>query len=134
MVTKTVTFLSESSLMSSQKSAARGGVDAARGLVEKDDAGLVEDRAAERQPLLPADGQRPGQAALAAGEAGQAQDPGQATVDGLSGETVGAAEKADVLGHGQVLVERELLGHVADDLFDTLRLPRDVEPADSGRA
>ena len=116
------------------EAAAGGRVDAARGLVEEDDLRLVEDRAAERQPLLPAHGQRPRQASLASLEAGHLEHPGQAAVDRLPGQPVGAAEKADVLGDGEVLVERELLGHVADDLLDPLGLAADVEPADRGGA
>ena len=49
------------------------------------------------------------------------------------GQAVGAAEEADVLDHGQVLVERELLRHVADRPLDALGLAADVEAADRRR-
>ncbi len=50
--------------------AARQRIDAAGRLVEKEDRRLVEDRAAERQPLPPAAGEIARERVLAAGQAG----------------------------------------------------------------
>ena len=52
--------------------AASERVHARRRLVEEEHAGLVQDRAGERQPLAEAEGQRQGQAV---GEAAEAQAP-----------------------------------------------------------
>src|SRR5665647_2011167 len=111
----------------------RGRIDASRRLVEEDDPRLVEDGTAEGQSLLPADRERPRQAPFPAPEAGHLQDPRQPPVDGLFGQAVGAAEETDVLDHGQVFVEGELLRHVADSTLDALGLPADIEAADIGR-
>ena len=45
-------------------------------------------------------------------------------------DAVDAAEEVDVLFHGQVVVERKFLRHVADVLLDGFRLRGDVQPAD----
>ena len=65
---------------------ARERIDAAGGFVEKDDGRLVEDGAAERQPLPPAAGQIARQRALAAFEPGH-----------LAGRTRGAPRSASPL-------------------------------------
>ncbi len=50
------------------------------------------------------------------------------------GESVDAAVEVDVLLDRQILVERELLAHVADLGLDLLRLGRDVEAGDRARS
>ena len=47
---------------------------------------------------------------------------------------VDAGEESDILGHGHILVERELLRHVADVPLDLLVLCADVVTADAPRA
>ncbi len=45
------------------------------------------------------------------------------------GDTVDAAEEVDVLFHREVVVERELLRHVTDVLFDGFRLRHHIQAA-----
>ena len=82
----------------------------------------MQNRAAERQALLPAAGQRRDQRVLASAEAGHLD--GEAHALGAArarGTPIDAAEEAQVLRDGQVAIEREFLRHVADVLAHRLR-------------
>ena len=72
-----------------------------------------------------------GQGLLPADQAGHAGGPTSfRSRSPLRGKAADAAVEIDVLAHGQVVVESELLGHVADDPLDVLALAGDVEAAD----
>src|SRR5262249_19474998 len=110
--------------------APRDGVDPGGGLVEEQDAGLVHQGGGEGQPLLPAPGELGGQPVPVGIEAGEADGPLPPLPVPLAAQAVGRREEVEVLEGGQVLVERELLGHVADPAPDLLAAPADVEAVD----
>ena len=120
------------------EAAARDGIDARSGLVQKQDARGMHDGAAQRQALLPAAGQQLGDGGAAVGEARHAQHVLLAFRAHVFGDAVNPAEEVDVLFHGEIVVERELLRHVADVLADLFGILGDVEaghgaPAGGGR-
>jgi len=104
--------------------AARLGVDAARGLVQKQQLRLMHDAGGKRQSLLPAAGQRACELAAARGET----EVLQRRVDELRNrlQAIEPRHEFEVLGDRQVLVERELLRHVADFALDQQALAADV--------
>src|SRR5439155_8989351 len=106
------------------------GVDAARRLVEKDDARLVEDRAAEREPLTPPAGQIGGARVFAASETRHLQHEAAAAVEPATIESVHAAEEPDVFVDRERLVQREALRHVADPPLHALRIAAHVDAVD----
>ena len=79
------------------EAAARDRVDAARGLVEEDDAGPVHHGAGQREPLLPAARQLAGEAVLLALEPRHVDGPGLALAGLGPAQAVDAAEEAEVL-------------------------------------
>src|SRR5205807_3050327 len=96
---------------------ARQRIDAARWLVEEDDRRLVQDRAAEREPLPPAAGQLARAEVLAALESGHLDREPAARLETRAVEPVDAAEEPDVLIDREALVQRKALRHVADALL-----------------
>src|SRR5439155_5718475 len=106
--------------------AARQRVHAAGRLVQKEDARLVQDRAAEREPLPPAAGEIARERLFASGEAGHVDDEASPLRQPRVVEAVDAAEESDVLIDRQQLVEREALRHVSDAPFDAFGILRDV--------
>ena len=109
------------------EAAAGEGIDAARGLVQEDDARAVQDRAREGQLLPPAAGQLARQAMLLPAQARHLDRPLLPLARGGTPQAVHAAEEADVLQRRQVLVQAEALAHVADAALHALRVPRDVD-------
>ncbi len=108
----------------------RDGVHARGGLVQEEDRRIVQDGAAQRQPLFPAAGERSGHGGTAVGQVGHFKHVLLALgAHGLR-HAVHAGEEIDVLFHRKVVVERELLRHVADVLADFLGLRSHVEPVD----
>ena len=110
------------------------GVHAAGGLVQEEEAGPVEDGAGQRQPLLPAAGKGAGQEVLPARKPGRLQGPLLPLGQEGPAQAVDAAEKAQVLRDGQVLVEAEPLAHVADAALHRLGVPGHVHSEDAGAA
>ena len=114
--------------------APRHRIDARGRLVEKDHLRRVDDGAGQRQPLLPSAGE------LACAPVHVGLDPGQrlhlarALCSALAGETVHARIEIDVLGDRQVLVEAELLRHVADVPPDLRRILANIHAQDAARA
>ena len=104
--------------------APRLGIDAGGRLVEQQKLRARQRAGAERQTLLPAARQFAGQLLLAAGEA-EPLDRRARGRNGL-GDAVDAADEFQVLAHREVLVERELLRHVADLALDHVGLRADV--------
>ena len=121
-MTSTVTPAADSVSMSSQNSRRDSGSTPPVGSSRKTIARLVEDRAAERQPLTPAAGEIGGAHALAAVQAGHVEHEPPARFQTIAVEAVDAAEEPDVLIDGQALVEREPLRHVADAALDAFRI------------
>ena len=112
---------------------ARQRIDTAGRLVEEHDRRLVENGAAEREPLAPAGRERAGERALAAAKTGHVEHEGAPRGEPIRVEPVDAAEERDVLIDGQLLVEREALRHVADAALDALGIAVDVDAADERR-
>ncbi len=105
--------------------APRLGVDAGGGFVEQQQPGLVQGGRGQREALLPAARKAAGQLVAAVGE----PQPLQRRIHPLAPpvEAVDAGGEFQVLGDGQVLVEREPLGHVAGLALDLFGLANDVE-------
>ena len=100
--------------------AARNRVHAGGRLVQKQHARLVHDGRAEGHALLPATGQTSRELSALALEAGELEHPALARLADLARHLVDAREKVEVLVDREVVVERELLGHVAELLADVL--------------
>ncbi len=110
--------------------AAGDRIDAGRGLVEKEDARPVHHGGGERQALLPTARELAGQPGAVRADAGQLDRPLAALLEDRPLEAVDVGEEVEVLEHREVLVERELLRHVADAAADLLAVAGDVEPVD----
>ena len=133
-MTRIVTPLARHVLDQAPELPARHRIDAAGGLVEKHDAGLVEDRAAERQPLPPAAGEIVGlRVSRPARPAISTHEPLRSAILVVV-QAVQRAEEPDVLLDGQRLVQRKLLRHVADAPLHLFRVAADVDAVDHGRA
>ena len=111
--------------------APRLGIDAGGRLVEEQELRLVHDAGGERQPLLPAAGQRAGELVLAVGQAELRQRP--VDMFGARRQVVEPGDEVEILPDRQILVEGEALGHVADFELDAVGLGRDVV-AEAGAA
>ena len=101
------------------------GIDPGGGLVEQQQAGLMQGAAGQRQPLFPATGQGAGELILAVRQAQVikgARDPFAAIL-----QAVDAGDEVQVLLDGQVLIEREPLGHVAGLALDRLALAAEIQ-------
>ena len=104
--------------------APRLGVDARGRLVEQQEFRLMQDAGGEREPLLPAAGQLPGQLVAAVLEAHALHDRADrlASIANL----VDAGDEVEVLEDRQVLIEAEALRHVADLAADLDAVADDV--------
>ena len=100
------------------------GIDAGGRLVEQQKLRMRQRAGAEREPLLPAAGQQPGDLVLAAGET-EMLDHLARRIDRLR-QAIDARDKLQVLLHRKVLVEAEALRHIADLALDLLGLGADV--------
>ena len=100
------------------------GIDAGGRLVEQQKLRMRQGAGAERQPLLPAAGQQPGDLVLAAGEAEMLDHLARCL--GRLRQPVDARDELQVLLHREVLIETEALRHVADLALDLLGLGADV--------
>jgi hypothetical protein len=107
-------------------------VEAGRGLVEKDEIGIVDERARERQPPLHAARQRLDAGRGARAEARELEQGGNARADfGLAQSEVAAVHQ-QVLFHGEVGIKIVRLRHDADAAprFPGLRRNRQPEHLD----
>ncbi len=84
-------------------------------------------RAGEREALLPAAGERPGELTKAPIESEERDDLGDPSALARSFEAVDPGIEIHVLGHGQIFVEPEALRHVSDQLFDAIGSLADVD-------
>ena len=97
--------------------AARERIDAGGGLVEKKDARLVHDRGAECDALFPAAGQAAGDLiAPCPSSPENASTQRFFSSSSFSRHAIDAGEEFEVLLDGEIVIQRELLGHVADAL------------------
>ncbi len=100
------------------------GIDAGGRLVQQQQARLVHDAGGQRQPLFPAAGQRAGELVAPAGKAKLFQRPCDMILDRF--QAVQAGNEFEVFTDCQVLVERELLRHVANLVLDLQALGPEV--------
>mmetsp|Transcript_23364 Transcript_23364/g.55525 ORF Transcript_23364/g.55525 Transcript_23364/m.55525 type:complete len:246 (+) Transcript_23364:1539-2276(+) len=105
--------------------APRLGVDAGRGFVQQQQARPVQQAGGEREALLPAAGQRAGQLPLPAGQAQALQRAIHRVVTVRHREQPG--DEVEVLADGEVVVEPELLRHIADLALDGLALAAEIQ-------
>ena len=90
--------------------------------------------ARQRDALLPATRQRARELLPAVGEPRAREHRVDPRAPGSQGHAVDARIEGEVLEDGEVLVEAEALGHVADALLDALGLPHDVAARDGPAA
>src|SRR6266436_9219407 len=114
--------------------AARDRIDARGGLVEKEERRLVQHGAAESEALLPATGKLRGQAIEVGSEAVELDNFVDAALQARWLEAVDAAVELQVFRDGQIVIETEVLRHVADMLADGFGIRADVEAFDKGGA
>ena len=93
---------------------ARDGIDSRSRLIQKQNRGIVQDRAAQRQALFPSAGKSCRHRAAALGQIGHFKHILLALRAQIPGNAVHSREKVDVLLYGEIVVERKLLRHVAD--------------------
>ena len=91
----------------------------------------MHDRGGERKPLFPAAGKRAGELVLAVGEAKATEGLRDNAV--AIRDLVKPGDEVEVLADGEVFVEREALGHVADFQLDAIGLADHVV-AEAGAA
>src|SRR6516165_12482818 len=106
--------------------ASRLGVDACGRLVEQQELRLVQDAGGKRKALFPAAGELRGKLVATVSEPHALHDATHCLA--CVGHLVNACHEIEILEHRQVVVEAELLRHVADLVADQWRLPDDVEP------
>src|SRR5688572_30656676 len=94
----------------------------------------MQDGAAERESLPPAAGQLAGEGIATVGQARHVEHERAPIVEAAAAQAVDTAKEPDVLVHGERLVQRELLRHVADTPLHALRIAADIEAADERRA
>src|SRR6266853_3329630 len=114
--------------------AARHRVDAGGGLVEEKKGRLVQHGAAQSEALLPATGKLRGQTSQIGCQAVELNNFFDAALQARGLQAVDAAVKLQVFRHGQIVVEAEVLRHVADVLADGFRICADVQAFDKGGA
>ncbi len=112
----------------SQNSRRETGSTPVVGSSKKDDLWRVDQRAGQGQLFLHPAGEVSGPPLFELCQAGKVQQPDDARLPLLPLYLENIGEKYQVLHHRQVAVERELLRHVADALFDLFRLLDRVEP------
>ena len=90
----------------------------------------MQNGAAERQPLLPAAGERRHQRLLATAEPGHVDGEPHALGKLVARHAVDAAEEAQVFLDGEIAIERKFLRHVADVLAHPLRVAHHIDAGD----
>src|SRR5208337_1095434 len=114
--------------------AARHRVNARRGLIQKDQFGLVQHGAAEGEALFPAAGKLRRQPIDIRAKAVELNNIVHAFAQVIIGEAVDAPVKGEVFGNGKVGVKAEILRHVTDVFADGFRVLADIESLDFGVA
>src|SRR2546423_283977 len=116
------------------KLAARDRIDAGGRLIEKQDCGLMHERASHGETLTPAAGEECGAAIEIRFEMGDLNEIVAPPFQFAVGQTIEFAGKNEVLIHGQLVVEREFLRHIADHFLRCVAFARDVVAGDAGGA
>src|SRR5260370_10676111 len=114
--------------------AARDGIDACGGPVEKEECRFMEHGAAEGEALLPAAGKLRGPAIQIGCEAVELDNFIDAALQARGFEAVDAAVELQVFRDGKIVVEAEVLRHVADALAHGFRFGPHVQTFDPGRS
>ena len=86
----------------------------------------MDERTGHRQPLAPAAGEQAGPLLQIRLDMGQGHQFIAPLRQPLRAQSVEAAVKSKVLVHGQFIVQREFLGHIANQAFDRLELAHDI--------
>src|SRR5580704_8182501 len=94
----------------------------------------MQNRAAESQTLLPSARKQPGHHVDLVRKAGHAQNVVLAFGAPRLCDTIDAAEEINVLADRQVVIQRELLRHIADVALDVLALGANIEAGHRGLA
>src|SRR5712664_1900888 len=110
------------------KLAARDGIDPGGGLVEEKKGRLVQHGAAEGKALLPATGELRGQAIQIGCEAVELDNFVDAALQARGLQAVDPSVELQVFRDGQIVIEAEVLRHVADTFADGFGLGAYVEP------
>src|SRR5579859_260362 len=108
--------------------AARDGVDAGGRLVEEKQFRFVEHGTAERQTLLPAAGKFRGKTRDIRTEAVRFHNFIDAALQLFGGKAVDPAVKREIFEHRQIVVQTEILRHVADSLAHLFGAGSHIEP------
>ena len=103
-------------------------------LVEKKQLRLVQHRAAKRQPLLPSAREFSRKPIKIRPETVQLDDFIHAPLQPIGGQAVNAPIEREILVDRQIVVQTELLRHVADAFAHFFRMRANVEPFDLRRA
>ncbi len=101
------------------------GVDTRGGLIKEQQLRLVQHAGGQRQALLPAARQRPGQLIAALRQPEFLRDIPRRLFQRV--DLIHAADEFEILAHRQVFVEAEALRHVAHAPLDLARLAADIE-------
>src|SRR5713226_8356654 len=112
--------------------AARDGINTRGGLVEEKKCRLVQHGAAEGEALLPATGKLRGQAIQIGCEAVDLDNFVDAALQARWLQAVNAAVELQVFRDGQIVVQAEVLRHVADALANGFGIGANVEAFDQG--
>ena len=87
----------------------------------------MDNGASQGEALFPPGCQRAGEALAAFRQSRHFQNPLLPLLGLRGGNFVDTTVEVDVLLHGEVIIEGELLGHIADDLLDLLGLGHYIE-------
>src|SRR6266705_1793627 len=112
--------------------AARDGIDAGGGFVEEKKLRLVQHRAAKGEALLPATGKLRGQAIQIRFEAIELHNFVDASLEPRGLEAVDAAVELQVFRDGEIVVEAEVLRHVADAFAHGFGIGADIQAFNLG--
>ena len=108
------------------------GVNAGGGFVQEEEFGLVDQRAGQGQALLPSAREGPGELSAIRADLRKVHDFAGANGKAPAVQSVDSPVEIQVLGHRQVAVKAELLGHVPDPPFDLFALGGDGLAQDDG--
>ena len=111
------------------KLATRDWINAGGWLIEKDNRRIVQHRAPQRQALLPSAGEGAGDEIFLSFQVRHLQRPFDARVQFSSVDAVETGKQTYVLNDLEIVIERELLRHIADLLAHLFRFARDIEPS-----
>ena len=109
------------------ETAAVEGINPGGGLIKKNDRWLMQQGAAQSQPLPPTGGEFTGLGIATLSQSGHLNHPVSPLCQLLCRQPVDAAVKGDILCYGQVFIEGKFLAHVADIFLDQLGLGGNIK-------